>query len=122
MLSSDFQKLTQYFPPGRWRTVTDKWKEVPKQLFADGFISGIPNLNGPYWNEWLELIEYRNGLIHARSSRPEMASLPEKERPVPSKTTLDKLQAGWAVRVVVKLLSQLHIAVGTTTPSWLEMP
>lgn len=122
VLNRDFQKLNHYFPPGNVRNVTTKWKEVPKQLLVDGSITSIPDLSGSYWENWLELVHYRNGLIHARSSRPETASLPDEQRPVPSKTTLDNLQAGWSVRVVVELIGQLHKAVGTATPSWLEMP
>jgi hypothetical protein len=121
VLNRDFQKLNRYFPPGKWRSVSEKWKEIPKQLFDDGLIANLPNFNDPYWEKWLELIEYRNGLIHARSSRPETASIAEKEKPIPSKTTLDNLQAGWALRIVVELIKQLHKAAGTSPPSWLQL-
>ena len=77
-------------------TVTDKWKEIPKQLSKDCLITGSSVLENPgYWGEWLKLIEYRNGLIHARNSRPETASLDEKEKPKPSKTRLDNMAPGW---------------------------
>jgi hypothetical protein len=41
---------------------------------------------------------------------------------VPSKTVLDQLSAGWAVRVVVTLVRRLHDAVGTPPPTWLVEP
>jgi hypothetical protein len=74
------------------------------------------------WDEWLELIAYRNGLIHARASRPESSSITEEEKPVPSKSTLDQLNAGWATGVVIKLIGGLHNVVGTSTPKWLVQP
>ena len=123
VLNRDFQKLNNYFPPGRWMTVTDKWKEIPKQLLHDGLIPRVPVLESPgYWGEWLELIEYRNGLIHARASRPETASLSDKEKPKPSKTSLDDMAAGWPTRVVVELIRRLHAAIGSTMPEWVEEP
>ncbi len=67
-------------------------------------------------------MELRNGLIHARSSRPETALQPELERPRPSKGDLDQLPAGWATKVVVELVKKLHESVGTATPDWLVEP
>lgn len=122
VLNRDFQKLNHYFPPGNVSSVTTKWKEIPKRLLVDGCITNIPDLSDSYWGNWLKLVDYRNGLIHGRSSRPETESLPNKQRPTSSKTTLDNLEAGWSVRVVVDLINQLHEAVGTARPSWLEMP
>jgi hypothetical protein len=101
VLNRNFQKLNSYFPPGRWMTVTEKWREIPKQLFADRLIPGVPVLENPgYWGEWLKLIEFRNGLIHARASRPETAALNENEKPKPSKTVLDNMAPGWPTAVV----------------------
>ena len=123
VLNRDFQKLNIYFPPGRWMTVTDKWKEIPKQLLKDRLIRGIPVLEDPgYWGEWLKLIEYRNGLIHARASRPETASLSEKEKPKPSKTILDNMASGWPTRVVAELIRRLHAATGSAMPPWVQEP
>ena len=104
-------------------TVTEKWKEIPKQLFADRLITGVPVLENPgYWGEWLKLIEFRNGLIHARASRPETTSLDEKEKPKPSKTVLDNMAPGWPTRVVVELIRRLHTAVGSAIPEWISEP
>jgi len=64
----------------------------------------------------------RNGLIHARSSRPETDPQPDKSKPLPSKGDLDQLPAGWAVRVVVALVKRLNQAAGTRPPIWLVEP
>jgi hypothetical protein len=122
VLNRDFQRLNRYFPPGQIRSVTEKWKEVPKQLKTDGLIPAVPDLGQTYWRDWVNLVEIRNGLVHARSSRPETSLQPEKEKPFPSKGDLDQLPAGWATKVAITLVKRLHDAIGTTTPAWLVEP
>jgi hypothetical protein len=36
----------------------------------------------------MQLVDYRNGLVHARSSRPETMQQSDQAKPLPSKTTL----------------------------------
>ena len=122
VLKQDFQKLNTYFVPGKWQSVVDKWKDIPKQLLNDRLISDVPNLGESYWQEWRKLVDYRNGLVHARASRPESDSQSEESNPLPSKGNLDQLPAGWAVQVVVTLVRRLHDAVGTPPPEWLVDP
>jgi hypothetical protein len=123
ILKRDYRRLNKYFPPGRHKSVTDKWKDIPKELKDDGLIPATPPLNTPGdWGDFQKLIEYRNGLIHARSSRPETSSLPANELPVPSKTQLDNLSAGWAIRIVVAMIRNLNRAAGTPDPDWLQDP
>jgi putative transcriptional regulator len=74
VLNRDFQGLNRYFVPGKWQSVVDKWKDIPKQLCDDGLIPAIPNLGKSYWEDWRKLVAYRNGLVHARASRPESDS------------------------------------------------
>lgn len=122
----DYQKLVtdlnQYFPPGEGQPVKDKWKLVPKKLLSAGLVPAVPDLNQPYWEHFTKLVTMRNGLVHARSSRPETTQIPEKEKPLPSKEDLDNLPAGWATEVVVTLVKELHKAVGTSEPDWLVTP
>ena len=122
VLDGEFRKVINYFPPDSKRGVTQKWKEVPKQLNDEGLTSGIPNYGESWWEGWLQLVCYRDGLVHARSSRPETISQLDKENPLPSKTKLDQLAAGGAVRTVIALIRNLHDAVGTATPAWLIEP
>ena len=57
VLKRDFGKLNSYFPPDQRKTVTEKWKDVPKRLLTDNLIPAVPNLNQPYWktstNWWI---------------------------------------------------------------------
>ena len=122
VLKRDYQRLSVYFPPGKKRGVKEKWKDIPKDLLRDGLISATPQLNDRDWANFLELIDYRDGLIHAGASRPENPSIPASELPVPSKTHLDNLLAGWAIGAVVAMIRNLNRAAGTSDPDWLQDP
>lgn len=122
VLQRDFKELNQFFPPGKRRGVTEKWKEVPKSLHDVGLIKAAPDLSQRYWKEWLDLVDMRNGLIHARASRPETDSQPSGQEPLPSKGDLDTLCAGWAISVVITLVEELHKQIGTKVPDWLKKP
>ena len=123
---SDFVKLVEdlnkYFPPDSREGVLDRWKGVPKKLQSDRLIPTVPNLSQAYWSDFRRLVDMRNGLVHARASRPGTVQQPQKEKPLPSKGDLDNLQSGWATNVVVELIKNLHSTVNTPTPSWLVVP
>jgi hypothetical protein len=122
VLKRDYQRLNNYLQPGQRRGVTLKWKEIPRELLNDGLIAAAPQLNGQDWANFLKLIEYRDGLIHARSSRPENPTLPANEMPVPSKDDLDDLTPGWAICAVIAMIRNLNRAAGTPDPDWLQDP
>ena len=120
VLQRDFTALNRVFPVGERRPILEKWKEIPKQLLASGLITAVPNLgSGATWREFQLLVEFRNGLLHARSSRPETAGLPEANLPVPSLGQLQTLDPGWPSQVVRRLILELCAATGTTAPYWL---
>ena len=122
ILQRNFSKLNDNFPPRKKSPVTTKWKEIPKQLKSEGLIPSIPDFSGQTWQNFTDLVIYRNGLLHARASRPETDGLPENSMPVPSKGILIDLDPGWATNVVRALIIDLHKAVGSTPPDWLEAP
>ncbi len=113
--------LKKLFPSDDKRPILDRWKQVTKELREDNFIPDAPNFGQSYWEEFRDLVKWRNGLVHARSSRPETPIQPEEEKPFPSKDDLDRLPAGWATRVVVTLVKRLHSAAETSPPDWLKM-
>ena len=122
ILQRNFNELNDYFPPDEKRPITEKLKEIPKQLKKNGHILSVPDFGGQSWQNVRDLVSYRNGLLHARASRPETNGLPEKSMPVPSKGLLEGLDAGWATNVVRTLIIELHEAVGSAPPDWLEAP
>ncbi len=121
-LAQNFPELKQYFPPGARRGVAEKWKAVLKQLKSDGRILAVPNLDDHVWQDFIDLLDYRDGLVHAKASRPWTKALPAEEQPLPSKTDLDGLAPGWAVRIVKNLITRLHATMGTHIPVWLVEP
>ncbi len=120
ILKHDHPSLNRYFPPGANRPIGEKWRDVPKQLKDDALIHSVPNLGGgSAWGDFLILIEFRNGLLHARASRPETAGLSASSFPVPSMDQLRSLSAGWACGVVCRLIQELNTAAGTNPPDWI---
>jgi hypothetical protein len=111
-----------YLPSGDRRGVTQRWKDIPKDLVRDGVIPATLDLNVDAV-EWRRLVNYRDGLVHANASRPEQLGVDQPEwMPMPSKSELDNLEPGWALGVVVERIRRLHQAVGTDPPTWLGNP
>ena len=119
VLKKDYIELDKYFPPGAFRRVKDRWKDVPKQLKDDGLITQSQNLGGRTWKDFGELVQFRNGLLHGSASRPGNDKRPDENQPRPSIKDLNNLSSGWAVCVVQNLIEELHAAAGTTPPDWL---
>ena len=123
VLLREFRLVDHYFPAeGRKIGVTDRWRQVVEHLYEDGTISGKPDWGQKFWSDFTDLAEWRNGLIHGRVSRPDTDGLASKERPLPSIEQLQGLEAGWAIKVVTRLMCELHKSVGTPTPNWLTLP
>ena len=119
VLHLKFDDLPTYFPYKDRRGIRDRWKEVIHQLHKNGFVPEVPDFNTSYWTEFIDLIDFRDGLVHGKSSRPDTGSLAKNEKPLPSKSDLDKLDSGWATRVITNLIKMLHLAAGTDHPKWL---
>jgi hypothetical protein len=114
-------RFNHYFPVNqRHIGIRDRWQKVIKQLHEDDTITGIPNFGEHYWEEFGELVDFRNGLVHGRASRPDTEGLAEAEKPEPTPQQLAEKPSGWPVKVVVNLITELHRAVGTTPPDWIR--
>jgi hypothetical protein len=124
VLKCDFERLNEYFPPGEGTKVIEKWRDIPKKLVENQLITCSPNLSQgegqKIWNDFQNLVKYRNGLIHARASRPDTDSQSKEEQPIPRAHFLrNELEAGWATGVVCRLAKHLHDVTGTSVPKWL---
>jgi hypothetical protein len=120
VLNGKFRLLTHYFPVNqRPIGITERWKQVINHLHEDGSIPGKPNFGEHYWEEFIKLVDFRNGLVHGRASRPETAGLSEAELPEPTAEELLEKGHGWAVKVVREVIKKLHEAVGTIPPGWI---
>ena len=69
--------------------------------------------------DFIKLIEFRNGLVHARASRPSTFGLSAKLQPLPSVEALDALKPGEATEIVSVLIHELAVAAGHQAPGWL---
>ena len=119
-LNRDFTALAAYFPTDAKRGVKEKFRELPKALFKDQRIRSPLDCGGAEFADFQQLVELRDGLVHASASRPETSGQRPQERPIPSKDDLDALAPGWAVSVVFILLNKLHRDTDTPRPNWLQ--
>ncbi len=123
LFSGHYEALLEYFPHDDRRGIRDRWKEVLKELFEDSLIKAVPDFcRDPSWQRFVVLVKYRDGLIHAKASRPATSDQKDEEKPLPSPEDLDRLPAGWAVKVVVELVKNLHRHAEIPTPAWLVEP
>jgi len=123
VLNRNFQRLKHYFPADNKRRnsgIDERWKEVINHLYEDGVIPTKPDFGLPYWEHFLLLLKFRNGLLHGRASRPDTDRLPEPEKPGPTNEQLVQLPQGWAFQVVAEVIRKLHGALGTSPPKWLS--
>lgn len=119
------EEIGQYFPqerrfsrdPRYRRSVVEQWRALPKDLYDAGKISQLPKLDLSMFSV---LVDYRNGLVHAHSSRPRIAGQPVA-RAIPTKEVLAKLESGWAVKIVADLVTDFHRGLGTPLPTYLQM-
>ena len=122
VLQRDFGELVEYFPTDNRDGIRDRWKRVIKQLAEENRIAQGQDLGGNVWEEFRLLVEYRDGLVHGNSSRPESSSQLDDRQPTPSPDALDGLKPGWASNVVHGLVHDLHDTIDTPAPSWLVQP
>jgi hypothetical protein len=114
--------VDKYLPLGFRDGIRERWKRVIKDLESDNKIGGKPSFGGTDWVEFITLVAYRDGLVHAHASRPTSDSEPNAIPPVPSPVDLRDMEPGWPVRVVADLVRSLHAAVGSELPRWLVDP
>jgi hypothetical protein len=100
-----------------------KWNTIPKKLYNDGLIQGIPKIeNIQEWDEFDIVVKYRNGLSHSASSVPQNLSLPPGKFPIPPLGELNKIKPGWAIKTIIGMIKQFHKAASMPMPKWLQIP
>lgn len=127
MQNLKIEEINDYFPgeprsqndPRYRRNLQEKWKQIPIELYKAGKINVKPKLD---LSGLGTLLEYRHGLVHASASRPASSSQTKKTKPFPTKDMLKKLETGWAVKIVAKLVINLHQSIDTSIPSYVVIP
>ncbi|MCH8988210.1 MAG: hypothetical protein IIA92_05315 [Chloroflexi bacterium] len=105
--------------PRRMRSLLTKWKKIPQELFEADKLNTKPVLDVSGLDD---LIKHRNGLVHAHASRPANPSQAAETMPFPTINELEHREPGWACKIAVELISELHRQIGTAVPDYLEMP
>lgn len=106
-LGSGFARLNEIFPLGDRRGIGQRWKQVCKALYDDGYLIQQPEFNNATWSDFNALVTWRDGLVHARASRPQTAGQSKDEMPVPRPEDLEKQEPGFAVQSAYNLYEQL---------------
>ena len=117
ILERNCDDIAAFFPPSEKRGVLEKFKAFPKELARQGRIKASLDCGGAEFRAFQQLVQFRDGLVHAAASRPDR---PDLHRPVPTKYELDDLPPGWATNVVRDLLRKLYADTGTKAPSWVS--
>ena len=121
-----FDRLDEYFPPmprfqidPRFkRSLTNKWKQIPAELYANKIIPIYPKLKLVPLGQ---LVKYRHRLIHAPTRRPMIAHMSKKKAAVTAFGELESIAHGWALDVAQRLVVDLHHQLGTEPPLYLEI-
>ena len=121
VFTGEDQEIFGFFPQQDRRGIRQRWKEVVKELLHRRLIKSRPNYGDTHAEEWIRLIEFRDGLVHANASRPKNRLDDTSPSPVPSMKDLFELEAGWALGVVVEHLSRLHEATDVPVPGWIQI-
>lgn len=117
----DYKELENFIPSGDRRGVSEKWKEVTQKLVDENLLKGCPDLGTKFWCDWMKLVDYRNGLIHARLSRPMTGYISEKLKPEPNTNALDEMTPGWPISVAVAMIKEFHKAASMPLPTWMAV-
>lgn len=84
-----------------------RWKWAVKTLQEEGKLRDEPAFEGQAWQQFQEeLAPFRNGIVHAKISRPTRGGTEEIAEPTPA--SLFDRGPGWATSVVVELGWNLH--------------
>ena len=118
-------KIKKYFYVKKG--LAEKWKKIVKAICKEELNIKPPNFNEDYWHEFIKLVDYRHGYVHARESIPYGTDPPDKDIfRMTSPGDTSKVKVGWATRTVFNLISKLHevtdIKTGVNPPDWLRKP
>ena len=119
-----FNSLDEYFPPTprfqidpRFkRSLTNKWKQIPAELYADKIIPVRPKLKLVQLGA---LVKYRHRLMHASASRPVAVYTLKRKAAAETFGGLESVAHGWALDVAQRLVLDLHRQLGTPPPVYL---
>ena len=96
-------------------TLKDKWRLVPHELYRVGVLDVRATLD---LSQLGSLVQLRNGLIHARASRPSTSGQSEAEKPRPALGELSALGHGWAIAIAKALVAELHEQLKSEAPPY----
>ncbi|MBI1422104.1 MAG: hypothetical protein GC149_01475 [Gammaproteobacteria bacterium] len=117
-LTNDMVELLRLFPQEKnIPSLTNKWNKTITQIFKLRALGEPPCSD---IEEFKQLIELRNNLLHARASRLSITNEVNISWPEPSAESLSKLQNGWALGVAIDMVCLLNSHAGTDIPNYIK--
>lgn len=120
----EFEEAEDYFD--ELRSVPRRIKEVCRELYAQGELANEPEFGkSATWDQFIELLKDRNGLVHAVASRPyavvgELTEVEQEPRPKPGRR-LELAPAGPA-QIVLSTVALIAGFDDQPPPDWMELP
>lgn len=108
-----------YLPAVDGRGIKERWKAVVKKLHANHVISACQNFKPLPWNNFVNLVNLRDGLLHARANRPYVPGSDCASQTMSKVEELQKFAPGEARDRLKMLILDLTEATDTNPPSWL---
>lgn len=122
VLQRNFRPLDKYFDPNRHQGVKDRFTTVLNALKKDNKITDLPDWNKPFWREFHQLVNLRDGLVHGAFSRPHRSDLRQRTMPKPTVDDFYKISPEWAMQVVISVCKELHCVTSHLIPEWVLDP
>jgi hypothetical protein len=116
VLKRDYNALNTYF--NEKLGIKCRWKAVTKQLEKDKKIKKSPDYTSGTWQDFRDLVDYRDGLIHAVASLPQTDGHPKNLKP--SMEEIDSYAQKKAINTIKNLILELNNAAGTVAPDWIN--
>lgn len=117
-LARDLGALLQEFPQdASIPSLRKKWTVLIPKIFKVCALGAPPPTTH---TEFERLVNFRDRLIHARSSRLSVSSYIDLRWPDPSAEDLRMLPNGWAFQTTIEIVRILHEYAGTELPNYVS--
>lgn len=115
-LSNDAEGLLDLFPLHKnLPSLTIKWKQTPQKIYVRKGLGKFPELE---FTDFDRLVSLRNNLLHSQASRFLISNEMDLSWPEPSIKLLEAKGNGWATRVAISLVKELHRKCGSEPPKY----
>jgi hypothetical protein len=102
--------------------VNERWKNAPRRIAENhpDALVGEANNDGQEYQEFKELVDYRNLLVHGGGALPERVNEDSQNPLSPNKNLIGDIPHGWAASVAMAVAAKLCRETGVEGFPWLQ--